>query len=59
MSKETDIQKTYSETLYGNYNNKIRFVIDGVLVFENQTMIELIENENEFIKRISNMINEI
>jgi hypothetical protein len=35
----------------------VRFVVDGVFVYENQTMEELIENENEFIKRISNLSN--
>lgn len=57
LSKQIDIEKSHSETLYGNHNNEVYFVIDGVLVFDNQTMEELIENENEFIKRITNLTN--
>lgn len=54
LSKKIDFEYSHTETLYGN-NNEVHFVIDGVFVFENQTMEELIENENEFIKRISNL----
>lgn len=57
LSKESDIEKTNAETLYGNCSNGTRFVVDGVLVFDNQTMEQLIEKENEFIKRISNVMN--
>ena len=57
LSKNVDIEYSHTETLYGNGNSDVNFVIDGVLVFENQTMKELIENENEFIKRISSLTN--
>lgn len=55
LSKKIDFEYSHIETLYGDSNNDVYFVVDGVFVFENQTMEELIENENEFIKRISNL----
>jgi hypothetical protein len=36
--------------------NEINFIVDGVYVNENQTMKELIINEENFIKRISQTI---
>ena len=57
LSKKIDFEYSHIETLYGDNNNDVRFVIDGIFVFENQTMEELIENENKFIKRISHLTN--
>lgn len=57
LSKKIDSEYFHIETLYGDDNHDVRFVIDGVFVFENQTMEELIENENEFINRISHLAN--
>ncbi|AXP82134.1 5-methylcytosine-specific restriction enzyme subunit McrC [Mariniflexile rhizosphaerae] len=57
LSKKIDFEYSHTETLYGDNNNEVHFVVDGVFVFENQTMGELIENENEFIKRISHLTN--
>jgi len=56
LSKKINIDNAHSETLYGNYNNGVYFIIDGVFVNENQKIEELIESENEFVKRISNLI---
>lgn len=53
LSKQLNIDKSHSDTLYGNDNNDVRFIVDGVFVYENQTMEELIENENIFVKRMT------
>lgn len=55
LSKKIDFEYSHTESLYGSSSNDVHFVIDGIFVFENQTMRELIESENEFIKRISNL----
>ncbi len=52
LSKQLNIDKSHSDTLYGNDNNDVHFVVDGVYVYENQTMEELIENENIFVNRM-------
>jgi 5-methylcytosine-specific restriction endonuclease McrBC regulatory subunit McrC len=52
LSKQLNIDKSHSDTLYGNDNNDVRFIVDGVFVYENQTMEELIENENIFVNRM-------
>ncbi|EHU1847183.1 hypothetical protein VXR09_15630 [Acinetobacter baumannii] len=56
LSKQLDIDKSYSDTLYGNNNNDVLFIVDGIYVYETQTMDDLIENENIFIKRITGLI---
>lgn len=53
LSKQLDIDKSHSDTLYGNDNNDVRFIVDGVFVYENQTMEELIKNENNFVNRMT------
>ena len=55
LSKQINIDKLHSDTLYGNNNNNVNFIVDGVYVFENQTMDELIESENIFVKRMANL----
>lgn len=55
LSKQINIDKSHSDTLYGNNNNNVNFIVDGVYVFENQTMDELIESENIFVKRMANL----
>ncbi|VTR48824.1 McrC family protein [Sphingobacterium thalpophilum] len=57
LSKKIDLEYYHTESLYGSSSNDVHFVIDGIFVFENQTMQELIESENEFIKRISYLCN--
>ncbi|OOW12000.1 McrC family protein [Acinetobacter sp. MF4640] len=56
LSKQLDIDKSYSDTLYGNNNNDVLFIVDGIYVYETQTMDDLIENENIFIKRMTDLI---
>lgn len=58
LSQPIDIHKSYSSTLYGHDNNNIALIVDGIYVHEKQTMKDLIENENMFIKRISHFLNQ-
>jgi len=55
LSKQLNIDKSHSDTLYGNNDNDVQFIVDGVYVHENQTMYELIENENIFIRRMTDL----
>lgn len=57
LSKEMDTEKAHSESLYGNNDNEIKFIVDGVYVSENHSMEELIKNEKAFIERVSCVIN--
>lgn len=56
LSKQLDVDKSYSDTLYGNNNNDVLFIVDGIYVYETQTMNDLIENEDIFIKRMTDLI---
>ena len=55
LSKKINLDKSYSDSLYGNDNNNVRFIVDGVYVDENQTMDDLIESENRFVKRMTQL----
>lgn len=57
LSKQFEIDKSHFDTLYGNDNNEVRFIVDGVFVDQDQTMEMLIENENLFVKRLQDLIN--
>ena len=57
LSKEINTEKAHSKSIYGNDENKINFFVDGVYVNENQTMKELIINEDAFVSRIASVIN--
>lgn len=56
LSKEINIESAHSSSLYGNEENKMRFMIDGIYVSENHSMQQIIENENKFLKRISDVV---
>ena len=56
LSEQLDVDKSYSDTLYGNNNNDVLFIVDGIYVYETQTMNDLIENEDIFIKRMTDLI---
>ncbi|MBD0832518.1 5-methylcytosine restriction system specificity protein McrC [Aestuariibaculum sediminum] len=56
LSKKVYKDNSYDESLYGNKSNTVCFIIDGVYIHPGQTMEELFESENEFVKRISNRI---
>ena len=55
LSKKIDLDKFHSNSLYGNDNNNVRFIVDGIYVDENQTMDDLIESENRFVKRMTQL----
>ncbi|MBB6370016.1 McrC family protein [Chryseobacterium shigense] len=55
LSKKLNLDKSHSNSLYGNDNNNIGFIVDGIYVDENQTMDELIECENRFVKRMTQL----
>lgn len=57
LSKEINTEKAHSETIYGNDENKINFIVDGIYVFENQSIKELIKHEEAFVSRIASVIN--
>lgn len=58
LSKEMNTEKAHSESLYGNKDNEIKFIVDGVYVSEDHSMEELIKNEKAFIERVSCVINQ-
>ena len=58
LSKKINTEKANSTSLYGNEKNEISFIVDGIYVFENQSMKDLIKQEEEFIKRITININD-
>jgi len=57
LSKEINVDKAHSKSIYGNNENEVKFIIDGIYVSENHSMKEQIENEKAFIDRVSNIIN--
>ena len=59
LSKDMNIEKSHSKSIYGTGENEIDFIIDGIHVSEDQSLKELINNEEAFIKRISDKVNNI
>lgn len=57
LSKEINTTKAHSESIYGNDDNKINFIVDGIYVSENQSMKEMIKKEEAFVSRITSLIN--
>jgi len=57
LSREINTEKAHSKSIYGSKDNEINFIVDGVYVNENQTMKELIKNEEAFVNRIASVIN--
>ena len=55
LSRKLNLDKSLSNSLYGNDNNNVRFIVDGIYVDENQTMDDLIESENRFVKRMTQL----
>ena len=55
LSKKINLDKSHSNSLYGNDNNNVRFIVDGIYVDENQTMDDLIESENRFVKQMTQL----
>jgi 5-methylcytosine-specific restriction enzyme subunit McrC len=57
LSKEINTEKAYSKSIYGNNENEINFIVDGIVVSKDQSMKDLIENEDAFVNRIASVIN--
>lgn len=57
LSKEINTEKAYSNSIYGNDENEINFIVDGIFVSESQSMKELIKKEDAFVNRIASVIN--
>jgi hypothetical protein len=57
LSKEINTEKAYSKSIYGNDENEINFIVDGIFVSESQSMKELIKKEDAFVNRIASVIN--
>jgi 5-methylcytosine-specific restriction enzyme subunit McrC len=57
ISKEINTVKAYSESIYGDDKNEMKFIVDGIFVHQNQSMKELIEAEKSFVERISSKLN--
>lgn len=57
LSKEINTEKAHSEAIYGNDENKINFIVDGIYVSEKQSIKELIKHEEAFVSRIASVIN--
>lgn len=57
LSKEISTEKAYSKSIYGNDENEINFIVDGIFVSESQSMKELIKKEDAFVNRIALVIN--
>lgn len=57
LSKEINTEKAHSKSIYGSNENEINFIVDGICVNENQTMKELMINEEAFVGRIASVIN--
>jgi 5-methylcytosine-specific restriction endonuclease McrBC regulatory subunit McrC len=56
LSKDINTVKAHSASIYGNDENEINFILDGIYVSESHSMKELIKNEEAFIERISQII---
>ena len=57
LSKEINTENAYSKSIYGNDENEINFIVDGIFVSESQSMKELIKKEDAFVNRIASVIN--
>jgi len=57
LSKDINTDKAHSKSIYGNDENEVKFIIDGIYVPENHSMQELIKSEEAFVWRLSSIIN--
>jgi len=58
LSKDINTDKAHSKSIYGNDENEVKFIIDGIYVSENHSMQELIKNEEAFVGRLKKRFNE-
>lgn len=57
LSKQFNSERAHSKSIYGNDENEINFIVDGIFVSERQAMKDLIVSEDAFVNRISSVIN--
>jgi 5-methylcytosine-specific restriction endonuclease McrBC regulatory subunit McrC len=57
LSKAINAAEAHSESLYGNDENEIKFIVDGIYVTASHSIKDIIENEAAFIERVSSVIN--
>ena len=57
LSNEIDIDKAHSKSIYGNNENEVNFIVDGIYVSDKHSMKELIKSEEAFVGRIASAIN--
>lgn len=57
LSKEIKKDVAHATSIYGNDENTIAFMVDGVYVNENQSIAELIAQERAFVSRVASVIN--
>ena len=62
LSSDHILEKAYSESLFDNAHNSQRFIVDGIELhqsdLENMTIKQIIDSENQFLKRLQDLINE-
>ncbi len=56
LSNEFNIDRCYSNNLFGNRNNEIKFIVDGIYLKEDMTTEQIINSEENFITRLKNSI---
>lgn len=52
LSRELNFENSASKGLFGNFIESPNFIIDGIYINETMDMTELIESENNFLKRL-------
>ncbi len=62
LSGDHILEKAYSESLFDNAHNNQRFIVDGIELhqsnLENMTIKQIIDSENQFIKRLQDLIDD-
>ncbi len=57
LSRPNEVVKAHSKSIYGNNENEVNFIVDGIYVSEAHSMKELIKNEQAFLSRIASVLN--
>jgi 5-methylcytosine-specific restriction enzyme subunit McrC len=57
FSNQINLEKSHSTNLFGNPDvNETKFIVDGVQVWNEMSMTDLVKKENEFLKRIEKVL---
>lgn len=57
LTTNININNAHSNSTYGNELCDAKFIVDGIYVKEDQSMKDLMQNEEEFVNRIKTVIN--